>query len=89
MVAACRLAAVRGLIEAEVAQRVEELLARLGLPVRHAGLDAERIWQIMLHDKKTRGGQVRMVLPVMLGAAAVFDDITPAAVRHAVAELAG
>ena len=38
----------------------------------------------MQHDKKARGGQVRMVLPVMLGAAAVFDDITPHAVRNAV-----
>jgi 3-dehydroquinate synthase len=83
MVAACRLAVGRGLIEDEAAARVEDLLARLNLPVRLGGLDADEIWRIMLHDKKTRGGQVRMVLPVMLGAAAIFDDITPHAVRDA------
>ena len=84
MVAACRIASDRGLLEAEASERVQEVLERLGLPVRIDGLDEEEIWRIMQHDKKARGGQVRMVLPVMLGAAAVFDDITPHAVRNAV-----
>jgi 3-dehydroquinate synthase len=84
MTAACRIAAGRGLLEDEAARRIERLLGRLGLPVRRDGLDFPRIWQIMQHDKKAFAGQVRMVLPVMLGAAAMFDDITPAAVRDAV-----
>ena len=84
MVAADRLAVDRGLIEAEAAEHVEGLLRRLELPVRWDGLDADQIWQIMQHDKKVRGGQVRMVLPVMLGQVAVFDDITPKAVREAI-----
>jgi len=87
MVAACRLAVERGLLEADAAERVEYVLGRLGLPTRRAGLDGEAIWRIMQHDKKARGGQVRMVLPVMLGEAAVFDDITPEPVRRAVAAL--
>jgi len=87
MAAACRIAVVRGLLEAEAAERVEELLAQLHLPVRREGLDAEEIWRIMQHDKKALGGEVRMVLPVMLGAVAVFDDITPRAVHEAVAHL--
>ena len=89
MVAACRIAVSRGLLEQESAERVEGLLARLHLPVRRPALDAEAIWQIMLHDKKTRGGQVRMVLPVMLGAAAMFDDVTPQSVRDALEYLSG
>ena len=84
MVAACRIAVGRGLLEAEAAERVEQLLARLDLPVRLEGLDCDRIWEIMQHDKKAIGGRVRMVLPVMLGSVAVFDDITPRAVREAV-----
>ena len=87
MVAACRIAVARGLIEAEAAEQVEQLLMSLGLPVRRTGLDADEIWRIMQHDKKALGGQVRMVLPVMLGTAAVFDDITPHVVRDAVAHL--
>jgi len=87
MTAANHLAVERGLLESEAADRIEDLLKRLGLPVRREGLDAEKIWQIMQHDKKAVGGQVRMVLPVMIGQVAVFDDITPAAVRGAVAAL--
>ncbi len=84
MVAACRLAVQRGLIEQETEQRIADVLFRLGLPIRWDGLDTAAIWRIMLHDKKTRGGQVRMVLPVMLGQAAVFGDISPDAVQKAI-----
>jgi 3-dehydroquinate synthase len=87
MVAACRLAAGLGLIEAEVAERIQGVLERLGLPVRWDRLDAEQVWRIMLHDKKARGGQVRMVLPVVLGEAAVFEDISPEAIRRAIESL--
>ncbi|HUT58956.1 MAG TPA: 3-dehydroquinate synthase, partial [Phycisphaerae bacterium] len=54
MVAACRMAAARGLIEQEAAERVEGILSRLGLPTRWSGLDGEEIWRIMQHDKKVR-----------------------------------
>jgi len=87
MVAACNMAVARGLIEREAADRVRDLLARLGLPVRHEGLDGDEIWRIMQHDKKARGGQVRMILPVMLGEVAAFADITPACVHGALAAL--
>jgi len=89
MAAACRIAVTRGLIEQEATDRVEDALRRLGLPVRRAGLPVGEIWRIMQHDKKALAGQVRMVLPVMLGSAALFDDITPRAVQEAVEYLAG
>ncbi len=85
MVGACRLAVSRGLIEDELADRIEELLAALGLPIRRPGLDAAEVWRVMQYDKKNRGGQVRMILPVTLGAVAEFDDITPEQIDRAVA----
>mgnify|MGYP001438299019 CR=1 FL=1 len=87
MAAGCRMAAGRGFIEDEAVERVRDLLASFALPVTWKDLDGERIWEIMQHDKKVRDGQVRMVLPVVLGQAAVFDDITPEMVREAVAAL--
>jgi 3-dehydroquinate synthase len=87
MVAACRLAVHRELIEDEAAARVADILVRMGLPVRWSGLDSDKVWQIMLHDKKVRGGQVRMVLPVVLGEAAIFSDITADTIRSAVESL--
>jgi len=87
MVAACHLAVERNLLEADAAGRVEYLLGRLELPTRRDGLNADAIWQTMQLDKKARGGQVRMILPVMLGEAAIFDDITPEPVRRAIDKL--
>ncbi len=88
MVAACRLAVARDLIETASADRVEKLLTELGLPVRWPGFSAPALWNIMLHDKKARAGKVRMVLPVRLGEAASFDDITEEAVATAAKHLA-
>jgi len=89
MVAANHLAVSRGLIGDPDAERVEALLARLGLDVRIPGLDAAEIWRIMQHDKKARRGQVRMVLPTAIGAVDIYDDITPDEVVAAVAALGG
>ena len=87
MAAACQMAVSRGLIRADLARRIEKTLERVGLPIRRGGLDAGEIWRIMQHDKKARGGHVRMILPIGLGMASVFDDVTPDAVAQAVEHL--
>ena len=84
MVAECHMAVHRGLIEQDAAANVEYLLGLFHLPIRTPGLDANEIWRIMRHDKKARDAQVRIVLPVVIGQAAVFDDITPEMVTDAV-----
>ena len=84
MKAACRIAVARGLFDAASAGRVERLLARLGLSVVVGGFGPREIWPLMLRDKKAQAGKVRMVLPVRLGAVAVYDDITPEEVQRAV-----
>jgi len=76
MVAACRLAVQRGLIDASAGERLNRLLERLGLPTRWKALDADAIWQIMQHDKKARGGRVRMILPTGPGKVDIFADVT-------------
>ena len=75
MVAVNEIAVGRGLISRSDADRVRDLLARLGLPTT-AEVDVETIWPIMLRDKKNRGGKIRFVLPTALGAVDVFDDVT-------------
>ncbi|MCY2924164.1 MAG: 3-dehydroquinate synthase, partial [Planctomycetota bacterium] len=87
MVAANRLAAARGTLAEHVAAKVEAVLGGLGLPVRQAGLDAGRIWQIMQRDKKARDGKVRMVLAKELGQVEIVDDVNENQVSEAVAYL--
>jgi 3-dehydroquinate synthase len=84
MVAAARIAARRGLISPEQEARITAVLSALHLPVRWADMgelpnevkDSRALKAIMLRDKKAVAGVVRFVLPVGLGDAAVFSDVT-------------
>ncbi len=87
MIAANQMSVARGMLAADDAKRVADLLDMLGLPIAWPGLDADKIWAIMQHDKKTVGGQVRMVLAQNLGEVAIYDDISQDAVAAAVASL--
>jgi 3-dehydroquinate synthase len=89
MVAANRLAVARGLLDEQSARRIERLLNKLELPTRRPGLDADKVWWIMQHDKKALAGRIRMVLPTKLGAAEIFDDTEPQAIRKAIEYLRG
>lgn len=89
MVAECRLAVRRGLAGAAVLDRLEGLLKKLGLPVRWAALDAGALWSIMQHDKKVRGGKVRMVLPTALGQVDIFDDVGESELAEALGAMRG
>jgi len=87
MIAANRLAVSRGLMASADANRIERVLVSLSLPVRRGGLDADEIWAICQHDKKARGGKVRMVLVGALETVAIHDDITAADVAMALGAL--
>ena len=83
MVAENQLAVNRGLLAPAAAERVRNVLIKLALPVQQAALDAGQLWRIMQHDKKTRGGKVRIVLARGLGSVDLYDDITEPEVRRA------
>ena len=83
MIAENQLAVNRGLLEPAAAERVRNVLIRLALPVQQPALDAGQLWRIMQHDKKTRGGKVRIVLARELGSVDLYDDITESEVNRA------
>ena len=77
VVAEARLAVrVTGMPRAH-ADRIEALLAALGLPVRPPrGIDPRRLVRAMSRDKKTRAGIVRCALPQKIGVMPAGDDPT-------------
>ena len=83
MMAAAQLAVARGLFSAMDAARLRALLERIGLPVRRPGLDIPRVLAAMQSDKKIRSGALRFILPVGLGRAEIFTDVTEAEMRAA------
>ena len=95
MRAACRIAVLRGRMTAAQERRVVDVLAKLHLPAKFADLpnlppaarDLAALRQIMLRDKKARGGRLRFVLPVGLGSAEMVDDVTDDQLAAAMAAL--
>ena len=74
LVAASVTAESLDLISTDLRSRVERLVGRLGLPTRAAGLPScEALLARMAHDKKVRGGKLRVVLPCGLGQARIVE----------------
>ena len=76
MVAAGELSTRLGLLDASDAARLEALIHRAGLPVRLPHLGAAHYLELMRHDKKSLGGQLRFVVLDGLGRASMraVDD---------------
>lgn len=86
MIVAARLSLERGLLAADLAQRVIDVCARLrGRPV--ALPPVEQAWPIMQNDKKNAGGKVVFVLLEGVGRPLVVDDLTPDELARALAAL--
>ncbi len=85
MVAASRMAVALGRCEPALAERIERLLERLGLPTRAPGYAVEAVYAAMGHDKKRAGKTLRFVVPQALGQVVVIDDPGEAVVKAAIA----
>lgn len=76
MVAAARLAAIRGMIDQATCDRIETLVARAGLPTQMLHHSFEAYRDKMASDKKSQRGKLRFVLPDRLGHVAIVDDVS-------------
>ncbi|HUP96524.1 MAG TPA: 3-dehydroquinate synthase [Usitatibacter sp.] len=82
MVLASRLSARLGKIPDEQAERLAQLLARLGLPVEPPAFPLDTWLEYMGRDKKNEGGRITLILLEDLGRAAVMKDAPAAALRE-------
>ena len=81
MVLAAQLSTELGLIDVALAQRIERLVARAGLPVQAPRMAGERWLELMRHDKKAQGGEIRFVLIGAPGRAVVRSAPDEAVLR--------
>ena len=89
MACAAHLAARRGLIAAEISERQDRLLARVGLPTKPDRWPIDQLVSAMRSDKKNIAGRLRLVLPRRLGEVALFEDVAEAEVRQTLELLQG
>lgn len=69
------------------ARRLERLLERLGLPTEAPPVDMVKLFGSMRYDKKSRGGEARMVLTAGIGSTRVDEPVDAATLRRAVRHL--
>ena len=86
MVAAAVLSERMGACSAGLAEHIEEVLARLGLPVSYP-FDPDAVLAAMATDKKRRGRSLRFVVIEQIGKVAVAEDVPGDAVRAALAAI--
>ena len=73
---ACKMSAALGLMAPQQAARVTQHLEDVGLPTRSCLLDdADKIVDIMRQDKKTKQGQLTLILAKNIGEAVISRDL--------------
>ena len=88
MVAAARISHEMGLCSSKISDRLEALLARNELPVRH-NLDPDQVIAAMAADKKVVEGKVRFVLINDIGSVEHGREVAPELVRRVLQEMKG
>jgi 3-dehydroquinate synthase len=87
MIAAARLSAKLGMLEASEARRVEKLVRSIGPLPPLPKAPPERVIEIMRSDKKTRAGRLRFVLTSGLGKAETVAGVPVGDVRRVLLDL--
>ncbi|MBI1278493.1 MAG: 3-dehydroquinate synthase [Anaerolineaceae bacterium] len=89
LVAAARLSYALGLCNSELAEEVEDIVDKVGLPTRLGSLDAENLFSAMGTDKKWQAGHSRFILLRGICQPVIVEDVPKAAVIQVLQELAG
>ncbi len=78
MTMAADLAVSLGMFSKNEATRQRTLLENLGLPTTFSEIAAERLWELMQHDKKVEQGVLSFILPTRIGCVQKTSGITAA-----------
>jgi 3-dehydroquinate synthase len=76
----------RGLLDSKSAATIDAVLTRV-VPKSVPAPPAAEAWDLMLHDKKIRKGNIVFVLPDGVGKAVCVDDVTLAEISRALKKL--
>jgi len=87
MVCAAFIANKMRLLDKESADRIRELLDKLGLPTIVERLRAKRIIKALSVDKKVRGGKMQFVLPARIGKVEIRNNVSIKNVRRVLREI--
>ncbi len=84
MVCAARLAALMGLCQAGVYERIERLCRLIGLKTSLPQIEFATLWDILQRDKKVINEKVKFVLPARIGEVKIVEDIERSMLQEAI-----
>jgi 3-dehydroquinate synthase len=84
MLAATRIAELRGMMPSREALRIAQTICRYGPLQPAANLDPDHLVRRLASDKKTLQGKIHFVLPIAIGEVRIVSGIEPALVRQAI-----
>jgi len=87
MVAAARISAQAGRLDRSNITKIENLLAKFGLPIRCQGVNPDELVEVIRFDKKTTKGQTGWVLLEGIGRGVVNQPAAENAVRKILREI--
>ena len=89
MCAACYAAVQLKMIDEATRDRIENLIASAGLPIRGLTLEIDPIIAAMYSDKKVSAGKLHFVLPDRIGRVVIRDDLSRELVIESLQSLMG
>lgn len=67
MVGAFKMANYLEMVDEEAVSKVENILAKIGLPMRAGGFNTDEVLERMYHDKKVKNNRLVFILPKAIG----------------------
>jgi 3-dehydroquinate synthase len=87
IIAASRLGLKRKLIAVAQVQKIQSLIAAVGLPVCLSSLDVDAAFSAMHSDKKVHNAWLRFILPTTIGKARIVSGIPESQIKDALESL--
>ncbi len=76
MIGAAYIANQRNLITTDTLSAIIDILKDYGFNTKTSIADLDKVYELMLSDKKALGGKLRFVLPIKIGKVDIYNDVT-------------
>lgn len=87
MVGAFYMAQHMGMLDEKPVLKVRKLLQKAGLPVKLDGIDVDRVYDRMFHDKKIKNNKLTFILPKRIGEVLQLSISDEALIKRVIGQL--
>lgn len=86
MVKETEIAVKLGILESSKLIKLSSLIEKAGLPVKMPKLDTANLIKALMHDKKTTGGKIKIILPEKIGEVIIYENLDPKLIEEVLSD---